>query len=233
MSRVLAIPDMHYPFQHKDALGFLTSVRDAYGTDTTVCLGDLIDFHAISDYVTDQDGWSAGHEYKAAMKGVANLYEEFPEALACFGNHDIRAYKKAFNAGIPKDFLKDYNDIVNAPEGWQWAEEHEVDGVLYMHGNGYTGVYATRHMMMNRMKSVVHGHTHGNAGVMHIQTSPTEYVMGMNAGCLVDGNTYAMAYAKYARTKSSMGCGLVIDGVPFWIPMLLNKSGKRWNGVLV
>lgn len=235
MSTVLAIPDMHLPFNHRDALPFLEAVtwEPKYAPDEVVCLGDIIDYHALSQYVSDPDGYSAGEEHKAAMRKIEDVYELFPEVKGCLGNHDIRAYKKAFNAGIPNGYLKDFNEIIGCPDGWQWADEWEIDGVLYHHGNGYTGVYATRQMLLSKMQSVVHGHTHSLAGVIHIQTSESHHVFGMNCGCLTDDDAYAAAYAKFARTKGSKGCGVIIDGVPFWVPMLMNKSGKRWSGKIV
>ena len=45
MATVLALPDLHCPFEHRDALAFLKAVRKHYRTDTTVCLGDEADMH--------------------------------------------------------------------------------------------------------------------------------------------------------------------------------------------
>jgi predicted phosphodiesterase len=233
MARVMAMPDMHFPFQHKDSIDFLSMLAEAYECDTFVNLGDLLDFYSVSDYKSDPSAMSAGAEYIKAIEQVGELYEYFPYVLACYGNHDLRIQKKAYNAGIPEEFLKDFNEVIHSPDGWDWQEEHIVDGVLYLHGNGYSGVYATRHMLMSKMQSVVHGHTHALAGVMHMQVSPTKDVYGMNAGCLADPVSYAMAYAKNARTKPSLGAGIILDGIPFWIPMQLTKSGKRWNGEIV
>jgi predicted phosphodiesterase len=233
MARVLAGPDKHAPFMHQDAVNFLGAVADEYDIDTYVDLGDLIDNHAMSDYDVDPDGYAAGDEYLKAMEQLQDLYDLFPDAKACYGNHDIRVHKKAHKAGIPKGFLRDFSDIIQSPVGWEWADEHIIDGIMYTHGTGYSGVYATRHMMMHKMSSVVHGHTHAYAGVMHMQINFKDSIFGMNAGCLQAQNTYATDYAKYYRMRPSIGAGIVLDGIPFWIPMLMNKSGKRWNGNIV
>ena len=46
MSRILVIPDLQVPFQHKYALTFLKRVRDQYKTDTVICVGDKL-MHAL------------------------------------------------------------------------------------------------------------------------------------------------------------------------------------------
>lgn len=233
MSIVLAIPDQHYPFHHKDSVDFLSAIYETEDCDTVVHLGDLIDGHAVSRFESDPDGFSAGHEFEKAVDELGELYALFPNVKACYGNHDIRIASKAYSAGIPKAFVKDFSDIIQSPEGWDWQDDHVIDGVLYFHGTGFTGVFATRQMLLAKMQSVVHGHTHGHAGVIHIaqSTYPPKHVMGMNAGSLVDEKAYAMAYAKHSRVKCSTGAGVIKNGNMFWHAMSLNKSG-RWDGRL-
>jgi len=229
MSNVLAIPDCHAPFMHKDSVKFLKWVYDEFDLDTVVHLGDIIDWHAMAQFDADPDGYSPKDELSKAVDQLQELYELFPVVKGCYGNHDIRAYRKAFGAGIPRGLLKDFNEIIQAPDGWEWRDEWEIDGVNYNHGNGYTGMYATRTMLLSKMKSVVHGHTHGHAGTIHISTDHNKSVQGMNAGCLVDHTAYALAYAKFARVKSSLGAGVVHNGIMTWVPMVVNKK-NRWVG---
>ena len=230
MSTVLAIGDLHFPFQHKDALKFVEAAYDVYMPDTVVQLGDLFDFHALSDYTSDPDGYSPGNEYQKALEVAEGFYLLFPQLKACWGNHDRRIWKKAFKAGLPQSMLKDWPQIVRSPKKWEWADDYSIDGVTYIHGDGYSGVNATREMLRSKMTSVVHGHLHANAGVIHMQLHNGKCIMGSNAGCLVDNESYAMAYAKYSRTAPSLGVTLAFDGVLQWLPMVLNKSGKKWNG---
>ena len=229
--RVLVIPDLHIPFEHKSALSFLKLVRLKYQTDTTVCVGDEVDMHALSRYVSDPDGFSAGHEYKAAMSKLKKWYAAFPKVLVCSSNHTSRPYRKAFDAGIPKEFIKSYQALLGAPSGWKWADSWEVDGVRYEHGEGFSGMLAHRHIAIARMQSTVIGHVHSNAGVAHVATTKNKGVYGMNAGCLIDQTQYAFAYAKHARTKGSLGCGVVLGGVPYWVPMVVDSKGNWINKV--
>ena len=68
MAKVLAIPDLHCPFQHPDAFRFLRAVKNKYKPNQVVCLGDEIDAHALGRWTTDADGYSPGHELELLLK---------------------------------------------------------------------------------------------------------------------------------------------------------------------
>lgn len=234
MARVGAIGDLHAPFHHKDALPFVLATADAYGLDTFVCMGDEVDAHQISpSFKANPDAeMSPTVELKQAKKFLFEMFEEFPDMMVCTSNHTARPFRKAVDAGLPSEYLKSYTEILEAPEGWEWADRWEIDGVRYEHGEGFSGMYAHRHAALNRMQSTVIGHVHANAGVSEIAPSETKKIYGMNVGCLVDNGAYAFAYAKHARTKVSLGMGAVIDGIPFYVPMTTRKSG-RWDGRII
>jgi hypothetical protein len=66
-----------------------------------VFLGDIADQHALSRFTRDPSGLSAGHELRAARRQLAPLYDLFPVASVCWGNHDRRLYDRAAEVGIP------------------------------------------------------------------------------------------------------------------------------------
>lgn len=227
-SVVLAIPDLHCPFQHQDALAFLCAVRDKFQPTTIVCLGDEIDAHALSRYPKDPNGMSAGQEISKAREALIPFYLEFPNVLVCESNHTVRAHKKAFEAGIPSSFMHHIATILNAPDGWSWRSRHEVDDVLYIHGDaGKSGANAHVNYVKAFKKSVVIGHIHSYAGVNYEGN-----LFGMNAGCLIDVEAYCFAYARHMPINVNLGCGLIIDGKEaYFIPMRLDSNG-RWSGRL-
>lgn len=226
--RVLVIPDMHHPFCHPDTLEFLKAVRSAYKTDTVVCLGDEIDACAFSRYPMNPDGMTAGKELAAAIEHLRPFYREFPGVLVCESNHTIRPWKKAFDAGLPAAFLPTVSKILDAPDGWVWKMRHEVDGVLYTHGdNGKSGQYAAANYMKQAKQSVVIGHVHAYASVFYEGAQ-----FGMNTGCLIDKDAYCFHYAKGALLDVNIGCGVVLEGKQaHFIPMLMDDN-KRWIGKL-
>jgi transposase-like protein len=225
---VLAIPDLHCPFEHPDALAFLTAVKQRFKPDTVVCLGDEIDAHAFSRYPMDPDGLSAGQELRAAIEHLQAFYRLFPEVLVCESNHTVRPWKKMFEAGLPASFLPTYSAILQAPDGWHWKGHWDIDGVRYMHGDaGKSGQYAHVNYMKALKASVVIGHIHSYAGVNYEGGH-----FGMNAGCLIDESAYCFKYAKNMPTRVNLGCGLILKGKQaFFIPMLLDDN-QRWIGRL-
>ena len=225
---VLVIPDMHHPFCHPDTLAFLRAVRAKYHPNKFVCLGDEVDFHSFSRYIPDPDGHSPGKELAKSIEALTPFYIEFPEMLVCESNHTVRPLKKMFDAGLPAAFLPTYSKMLNAPDGWRWAKKHEVDGVLYVHGdNGKSGQYAAVNYMKQAKQPVVIGHIHAYASVFYEGSH-----FAMNAGCLIDKEAYAFKYAKGALLDVSLGCGIVVNGKhAFFIPMHLDQN-NRWTGSL-
>jgi hypothetical protein len=225
---VLVIPDMHHPFAHPDALDFLRAVKRRFHPTHFVCLGDEIDAHAFSRYPKDPDGMNAGQEFKAAVLALQPYYIEFPDMLVCESNHTVRPWKKAFEAGLPASFLPTVAKAMNAPDGWVWRKKHELDGVLYVHGdNGRSGQYAAVNYMKQAKQPVVIGHIHAYASVFYEGKH-----FAMNTGCLINRDTYPFHYASGQLLDVNIGCGIVVDGKEaYFIPMKMD-SNDRWIGRL-
>jgi hypothetical protein len=225
---VLAIPDMHHPFCHPDALAFLQLVRRTYQPTKIVCLGDEVDFHALSKYPKDPNGLSPGGELSRAIEALIPFYREFPEVLVCESNHTVRGHKLAFQAGIPQAFLAHISAVLNAPDGWKWASSWEIDGVRYFHGDaGRSGQYAHLAYLKAFKQPVVIGHIHSYGGVNFEGNH-----FAVNSGCLIDEAAYCFAYAKNMPIRPSLGCTIVSGGKSaHFIPMLLD-SNQRWIGRL-
>ncbi len=227
---VLAIPDLHCPFEHQDSLEFLKAVKKLYKPTEYVCLGDEIDAHSLGDYDHDPDGLSAGDELKAAIEHLKEFYKVFPEMKVCTSNHTSRPYRRAFKFGIPKALMRSYSEFLQASKGWQWADEWEIDNVIYEHGEGFTGQQGAIKSALGNMQSTVIGHIHSFAGIQFSANSK-HLIYGFNVGCLIDRHKYAFAYGKKMKTKPILGCGIISNGVPMFISMQLNSRG-RWTGRL-
>lgn len=228
--RVLVISDTHIPFQHPDALDFLKAVARKYKTNEVVHVGDELDMHALSNYDHDPDGYSAGHELTKALKELKKFYKAFPSVKCCISNHTARPFRRAYKFGIPSAFIRDYRDFLEAPKGWEWADEWVIDGVIYQHGEGFLGQNGAIKAALANSQSTVIGHIHSFAGIQYSAT-PKFLVFGMNVGCLINKDSYAFNYGKYLATKPIISCGVVLDGVPTLISMSLDKKG-RWDGKL-
>lgn len=225
---VLVISDQQIPFHHPDMFKFLIWLKNKYKPDYVVNIGDEVDMHAISDYDHDPDGYSPGDELKIALIYLKELYKIFPKVYAVTSNHTARPFRRAKKFGIPRAYLKEYHEFLQAPSGWEWRDHWVIDGVHYFHGEGYSGPMGAAKAAMNLGCPVVMGHLHSDAGI-HYVASDAQLIYGFNVGCLIDKKAYAFAYGKAMPKKPVIGTGLVIKGVPIFIPMLLNKKG-RWIG---
>lgn len=223
---VLAIPDLHEPFGHRDNIPFLKWIKAKYKPDKVVFLGDEADMHALSDYDHDPDGMSPGDELKKTISKLQEYYELFPQAYICTSNHTSRPYRRAHKFGIPKAYLRSYSEFLQAPKGWEWRDHWDVDGVRYEHGEGQSGPLGALKAALANGKSTVIGHLHTDAGIQ-FWANEDMLLYGVNSGCLIDRKAYAFAYGIKLKKKPILGVTLIEKGIPKFIPMLLLKSG-RW-----
>lgn len=222
--RTLVVGDLHAPFTHPRYLGFVQSVARHYKTDRTVFIGDEADHHAMSFHEHDPNGRSAGDEHKQAKEILGTWHEAFPRAQICIGNHTKLPYRQASASGIASVWLKSYNEAWGVGRGWQWGRSFEIDGVCYTHGTGFSGATGHRLAALKRRQSVVIGHIHSHAGIAYL-ASERDLIFGMNVGCGVDVEAYAMAYGMDFPEKPILSCGVVIDGrEPHVIPMDLGSK---------
>lgn len=229
-STVLCIPDLQIPFHHPDSIEFLVAVYYQYDCNKVVCLGDEVDQYGLSRYDHDPDADSPGVEEKKTRAALEELYDCFPDVKACLSNHTGRVVKKAMVAGIPKHYMKSVKEFMRAPDGWEWADRWELDGVVYEHGEAAGGMQPHRLIAQSNQKNTVIGHHHAVAGIEYF-SNWDKTLWGMCVGCLVDFDTPAFAYAKTSRNKVVLSCGVVHQGSPIIVPMETNSRG-RWTGRL-
>lgn len=230
MSTVLAIPDCHIPFHHPDAFKFLAAVKKKYKPNEFIHLGDLEDWHSISMHDHDPNGLSPGLELQALRKAVKPLFKLFPKLKICTSNHGDLPLRRAFKFGMPSELIKSHKEILQAPDGWQLAESWEVDDIVYEHGESFSGAQGAIKSANANMQSTVIGHIHAFAGIQY-SANQKHLIFGFNVGCLINRHSYAFAYGKKIKAKPILGCGIIQDGVPMFIPMRLLKNGK-WVGKL-
>ncbi len=132
MSTVLAISDLHAPFEHRDALDFLRELKRKYKPSQVICLGDESDQHAMSMHDHDPNGHSAGDEYGLMLEHLQPFYDLFPVCRSMHSNHTSMPFRRASKFGIPNAYLKSYAEFMKAPKGWSWHNSAEVDGVWGM-----------------------------------------------------------------------------------------------------
>ncbi len=224
MARELNIGDVHEPVAHPGYLDFCMDVGEKYGCDVFSFVGDVVDWHAISFHAHHPEAAGPKDEYELAKSKIARWYKAFPTAKVCIGNHDERPARLVETVNIPAKFLRDYNELWGTP-GWEWVDSHVRDGVYHFHGTGTGGMHPAYNSMLKQMMSVVQGHVHSAAGVKW-RANPEARFFGMDTGCGVDDKAVAMAYGKHHQVRSMLGCGVVIDGVPYHEIMPIGQGEK-------
>lgn len=204
-NRVLVIGDLHEPFCLDGYLEFCIDTYNKYQCNKVVFIGDVIDNHYSSYHETDADGMGGGQELELAISKLAEWYKAFPTAHVTIGNHDRLIMRKAQTSAVPKKWIKDYKEVLEVPK-WEFVNRVVIDNVQYIHGEAGTAKVKCKADMM----STVQGHLHTQAYTEWFVGANFK-VFGMQVGCGIDHESYAMAYAK-AGKKPVIGCGVVIDG---------------------
>jgi len=204
-SRVLVIGDLHEPFCLDGYLEHCKDVYARYNCNQVVFIGDVIDNHYSSYHETDANGMGGGDELELAIKKLSKWYKAFPDAHVTIGNHDRIIMRKAQTSGVPREWIREYKEVLNTPE-WKFVDRVVIDDVQYIHGEGGTAHTKCRADMM----STVQGHLHTQLYVQWF-VGMNFRVFGMQVGCGIDHDAYAMAYAKRGK-KPAISCGVVLGG---------------------
>jgi predicted phosphodiesterase len=216
---VLVIGDPHEPFTKEGYLEFCRKIQEEYDCGIVVHIGDAVDNHAVSYHEKDPEGMSAGDEFNLALERMKRWYHTFPNVKVCIGNHDALPFRKAFSAGLPKTWLKTYQELLQSPPTWEWDFVHQVNGVIYQHGTGLSGEMAAINAARENRQSTVIGHLHTVMNTRFL-ASYKDLIFGVTVGCGIDHEKYAFAYGKQNTRKPVVACAVILDGkLPINIPM--------------
>tara|TARA_Y100001973_G_C5208440_1_gene343451 strand:+ start:8163 stop:8804 length:642 start_codon:yes stop_codon:yes gene_type:complete len=211
---MLIIGDLHEPFCLDKYLDFCIDKYNEYQCDEVIFIGDIIDNHFASYHETDADGMGGSDELELAIQRISRWREAFPVATVIIGNHDRMIMRKAQTSAIPSKWIKSYKDVLEVPQ-WKFVERYVKNGVQFIHGEGGTARTKCRADMMN----TVQGHLHTQSYCEHY-VGQNFRVWGMQVGCGINHETYAMAYAKSGK-KPAIGCAVILNNGKIPINLLM------------
>lgn len=228
---ILVISDTHIPYEHPDSFDFLKTIKKKYKPDRVIHIGDEVDYHAISFHAADPDLLSPSNELqlsKIKLKPIAKL---FPVIDFIDSNHGSLVYRKGKVHGLPRAVFKSYSETLDAPRGWKWHNHLTVEmsdgkSVYFHHGKTASSCKLSKNMSM----SCVQGHYHSKFEIIY-WANPTGLFWDMRVGCLIDDKSLAFHYNKTTMDRPIIGTGIIIEGQPKLLPMVLDTNA-RWIGEL-
>jgi hypothetical protein len=228
---VLIISDTHIPYHVPELMDFLKLLKKKYKPDRVIHIGDEVDKHAMSFHDSDPDLPSAGHELKLSIPVIQELEKMFPKMDLLDSNHGSLVFRRAFKHGIPKAYIKKYNDFLEVGSGWKWHDDLVIDTplgkVYFCHGKSPDILKLAQSMGM----SCVSGHYHSLMGVRWFGNSLGLY-FGLQVGCMIDSKSLAFRYNKVQKARPIIGCSVIYNGLPIIEPFIKDKTGK-WVGKLL
>jgi hypothetical protein len=108
----LLVPDLHLPYQHRDAFSFLGALNDYYKFERVLC---------------ETDALNSEDEFELAMAHSRKLQGMFPHMVITIGNHDAIPVRQAQAVGLPLGMLSDFNKVYGLETTWQWVDQHWFD----------------------------------------------------------------------------------------------------------
>ena len=232
-SRILVIPDLHFPYCHPDSLDFLHKIKKILQPSRVICLGDELDFHSYSFHKPNPDLLSPGHELARALGYIDTLHELFPKMDLLHSNHGSLVYRKGLENGTPRHLLKSYNEFMCIPESdWKWHDRLIIDlpngsKCEFLHGVSANVLSASQTLG----HSLVQGHHHSLFELRYWHNG-TSLNFAITSGCLIDDKSMAFAYNKLQVKRPLIGVTFIENSMPQLIPMALDQN-NRWTGTRV
>ena len=213
---VLLYGDTHFPYHDINTISFIRGIQELYRPDRIIHMGDVLDMYSVSSYPKDlnhPDSWT--DELKKARACVSELADIFPEQIILSSNHDDRAYRKSVIAGVPREFLVPYMQVIGAPKGWKLQNElrFTIDSTREKWLLSHTLAGGSMKAALSAGCSVALGHSHTKFGAEACKVGKKVH-WALDTGCLISDSGSPFKYNKINIAKPIRGCVILIGGVP-------------------
>lgn len=212
--KILIIPDVHFPFEHKKALEFMHEFAKENQPEFIFQIGDLMDMYSHAKFPRSHNIFTPKEEETLARKGAekmwARLRQDCPQAkcIQMLGNHCVRPLKRTMES-MPtmEHWMEKYFQELMTFEGVETIlnarEEYKIKDIIFTHG------YATKlgdhrdHYLAN----LVVGHSH-TGGVSFRQING-RVLWELNSGYLADQYSKGLSYTATRTVKWTLGLGFI------------------------
>lgn len=227
MENWLAISDTQNPFEHPQAFEFCRYLKRHYKIkdENVIHLGDEVDQYWGGLYKKSPNMLhTPTQELQSARESLRKWYDLFPQMMLCESNHGTRWIRKALDAEIPSELLRQHREILDCPPGWRWQKKWVIEGskkrFIAEHGDDWGGANCHVQAAMYNGVSTIIGHHHSKAEITFINTG-MQKLWACVSGCLIDFDQYAFEYARRYKLKPVIGTTVITHGgaVPFFHPL--------------
>ena len=213
---VLVIGDIHEPRCKEWYYEFVRSQQEYFNCWTVIFIWDIVDFQAASFHDSNPDLPWAWDELDMSIEALQKWFYTFPEAIVTVWNHDLIPKRKWFSLWLSNRCIKWLNEIIWAPDTWNFVTEIIIDDVLYTHWTQWDAFKKAVHWRI----STVQWHIHTKAFVQY-QAWRYDNIFWMQVWCGIDRDSEAFNYAKSNSDLAMIACGVILDSgkIPLVVTM--------------
>lgn len=222
MNKVLAIGDLHFPWENRRTLARVYTAIQREQPDVVVQMGDLYDMFSSTRFARTHSLYTPKKESELGREAAETFWAKCklaaPDAsfIQIKGNHDDRPYKRLLEKSAelePFFGVKDYFTFDGVQTIHDSSYELYIDDVLYTHGH-YSKLGAH---MMYYLKRVVCAHSH-TGGVVFANIHG-KVLWECNAGYAADKSAVPMRYSPTRTVRWTQGYALIDRAGPRFCPL--------------
>lgn len=233
------MPDLHAPYEDKEAFACFLRVLTGWRPNKLICLGDFADCYRVSSF--DLDPRRTIKSFEEECKGVREARARVDAAakaggcrkkVMMQGNHEIRIDRYLTKRAPELTFAtSDWVSLFGLDQtGWEchaYKTSIQLGNLRITHDIERAGVYAARQSQLDMGCSVAFGHTH-RLQVHYQGTVDGPRHVGITCGWLGDPEFIDYRHRDKVRRDSIHGFATVnvLDDGTFWAQAIPIINGR-------
>ena len=228
LRKIFLMPDLHAPYQHKQAFSCALAAIRGWKPDVFVCLGDFGDCNKISDHPKDPRRVMPFEQELQGIRAARRQLEDALDHAGCRerhmlqGNHDTRIDRyMAKNAPDMVGLVQPWTEAYGLGEEWivtPYKESLQIGHLRMSHDYGRHGAHAARQSLLDVGENIAFGHTH-RVQILYMGTVAGRKLVGATLGWLGDPDAIDYRHRDSVRRDSMHAFGTAYmrpDGA-FWL----------------